>query len=325
VNPEGSHTATPGFDRRRLVAFGLSIECDWPLPGSTPAAAAGELPARRTSIRMLTPERVDAEWSKAAERIFEPDYPDGKHHFTIDRGSDYYQLWFEGFGRYLVALDGTVIGCDRAAVSRDRQERFLFAQALPLAAALQGFELLHASAVSGHDGVAAFVAASGSGKTTLASRLVLRGAGFVTDDVLALEPRADAPLAHPGPAFIAVPNEDQSLIHNGSGALGAAVGTSDKVHASPLRVERPLPLRALFYLEPGPAFQITPLDGGDVRRVLASAFAPYLVTSDRLFRHLEITQLVSARVSQFRLQMPRTRKFEAVIETLEAQLRELAL
>ena len=312
-------------NRHWLAAFGLNIDCDWRLPGSVPASGAGPQSRPVTSIRLLRREQVDAKSAEAAERIYEPDYPDGKTHFTVDRDSDYYRLWFDGHGRYLVAVDGTAIGCERAAVSRVKQERFLFAQALPLAAALQGLELLHASAVCGDYGVAAFVGASGVGKTSLASRLVLRGAGFVTDDVLAVERSSDAPLVHPGPPFMAIPNEDRPLLRDGSGALGAAIGASDKVHASPRAIDRAMPLRALFYLEPGPAFRITPLGEAGVRRLLASAFAPYLMTPDRLRRHLEVAQLVSTSVDQFRLQMPRTRSLEAILGTLETQLRESAV
>lgn len=310
--------------RHRLTAYGLKIECEWPLPGSRPPPATAQQPRAATSIRLLTPEQIDAAWGQAAERIFEPEYPDRKTRFTVDRSSDHYRLWFEGFGRYIVAADGTTVGCEHGAVSRDQQERFLFAQVLPLASVLQGYELLHASAVCGQEGVAAFAGASGAGKTSLASRLVLRGAGFVTDDVLALEPRHDAPIVHPGPAFMAVPNEDRSLIDTAAGRLGTAVGTSDKVHASPRAFGQGMPLRAIYYLEPALSFEINALDG-DVHHILSSGFAPYLMTADRLYRHLEMAQLVSATVNQFRLRLPRTGHSDVILETLEDHLRESAV
>ena len=312
-----------GSNRHHLAAFGLNIECDWPLPGSSPGPLAKSRSLPTTNVRVLMPERIDAAWVEPAERIFEPEYPDHKTRFTVDRSARHYRLWFEGFGRYVVAADGTEVGLERGAVSRDHQERFLFAQALPLAAVLQGYELLHASAVCREGGVAAFVGGSGSGKTSLASRLVARGAGFVTDDVLALEPGYDAPIAHPGPAFMAVPNEDRSLIRSASGRLGTAVGASDKIHASPRTIGCELPLRVLYYLEPGPNFQIGALDGVDARQVLATAFAPYLMTSERLRRHLELAHLVSVSVLQFRLQIPRTGHSARILDTLEAHQRKL--
>jgi hypothetical protein len=271
-------------------------------------------------VRLMSREEVDAEWAKPAERIFEPPYVDGETHFTVDRSNCSYRLWFDGFGRYLVASDGTVIGCEEGAASRHQLERFVFAQALPLAAALQGLELLHASAVSTQDGVVAFVGGSGAGKTTLASRLVLRGAGFVTDDVLALETGLDGPICHPGPPFMAIPARDRSLIGTGDGLLGGAVGASDKLHASPPTVGAGMRLRTIFYVERSRELRIIPVHGGDTRQLLASAFVPYLLTPARLDRHLEIAQLVTERVRRYRLQIPRTRRFEPILESVEAHL-----
>jgi len=306
-----------------LAAFGLNIECGWPLPGSSaqPPATPRSLP--KTSVHILPAERIDAAWGEHAERIYEPGSPDHKVRFTVDRTARHYRLWFQGFGRYVVAVDGTEVGCPCGAVSRDHQERFLFAQVLPLAAVLQGYELFHASAISHPGGAAAFVGGSGAGKTSLASRLVARGADFVTDDVLALERGPDAPLAHPGPAFMAVPNEDRSLICVASDRLGRAVGASDKIHVSPGTVARELPLRALYFIEPGASFQIDRFHEVDARRVLGTAFAPYLMTAERLRRHLELAHLVSVSVSQFRLQIPRTGYSTATLEALEAHLSNL--
>jgi hypothetical protein len=307
----------------RLAAFGLHIDCDWTLPASAPVAA-GPQGGPRTSVRLLSAEQIDEHWSAPAERIFEPTYPDGRSRFTVDRTSDHYRLQFDGFGRHLVAADGSMVGCELTGTPRERQERFLFAQALPLASALQGFELLHASAVCVGSSVVAFVGPSGIGKTWLASRLVRRGAGFVTDDVLAIEDRAGGPLAQPGPGFMAIPTDDRVLIETGAGALGRVIGTSDKVHASPTPPAAPMPLRALLHLLPGEAFELAPLEGEDVaRRILASAFAPYLVTRDRLRRHLETAQLLGAAVPQFRLCLPRTGSSTANVERLEGRLREL--
>jgi hypothetical protein len=323
-----SGTAAPQRDIHRLVAFGLVVDCEWPLPGSQPADPAVRPSGPHATIRLMSEQESDAAWARPFERIFEPSYPDGETRFTVDRTDTDYRLWFSGFGRYLVARDGREIGCEirsGAPASHDRRERFVFAQVLPLASVLQGFQLLHASAVCGKHGVAAFLGASGAGKTTLASRLVVRGAGFVTDDVLALTPGQGGPVAHPGPPFMAIPNHDRALIEDGRGGLGRAVGASDKLHASPASSDRALPLRAVFHLEPGDGLELSPLDGGDARRLLGSAFAPYLMISDRLVRHLEVTRQISATVAQFRLQTPRTDSFEPIVDIVEAKLRELAL
>ena len=65
-------------------------------------------------------------------------------------------------------------------------QRALFAQALPLAAALNGVQVIHASGVviDGHG--FAFVGHSGAGKTSLALQLVDQGAKLLADDVVGL-------------------------------------------------------------------------------------------------------------------------------------------
>jgi hypothetical protein len=278
-------------------------------------------------VRLVGQRQLDWVWSGTAERIFQPGYPDGRSRFTVDCCGTHYRLWFEGYGRYLVAADGTEIFCQREGVRRAWRERFLFAQALPLAAMLRGFDLLHASAVGGSHGVAAFVAPSGTGKTTLASRLVLRGARFVTDDALALSPRTGGPLAHPGPPFMAVPNRDRGLLQEpaAGGTLGPGRDRSDKLHAHPPTDDRPLPLRALFYLERAPRLDITELGHADPGRVLAGAFAPYLMTADRLARHLEIAQQVSWSARQYRLRLPQGADFAPALRAVESRLAELAI
>jgi hypothetical protein len=290
--------------------FGLEIDSELPLPGAGACAAP-----KRAAVRMLPPEAIDAAWERPAERLFQPEY-EGRFPVTIDRSDTHYRLWYEGFGRYLVSADGTEVACERNGVTPERQERLLLAQALPLAAALQGFELLHASAVAVGGGAAGFTGPSGAGKTTMASRLVQRGARLVSDDVVALERRPGELLAHPGPPMIVVRFEDDRP--------GPDVARTDKAHVAMGTVEEPLPLRRLYYLERGRTLQIEPLEEDGVRRVLSGMFAPYLATPGRLERHLETAHLMSRHVDLFRLQMPHTDDLGAALDEVEAHLRELA-
>jgi hypothetical protein len=291
-----------------MTLFGLDVESELPLPGGGAA-----LSSKRASVRVLAPEAIDEAWAQPAERLFEPEYA-GRFPVTVDRSAAHYRLWFEGFGRYLVSADGTEVACERDGVAPERHERLLLAQALPLAAALQGFELLHASAVSTGGGVAGFTGPSGAGKTTMASRLVQRGAELVSDDVVALERRPDELLAHPGPPMMVVRFDEEHP--------GPAICASDKVHVSVPTVDGPLPLRRLYYLERGRSLQIEPLEEGGVRRVLSGMFAPYLATAGRLERHLETAQLLSRHVELFRLQMPHTDDLDAALDGLEEHMSE---
>jgi len=178
----------------------------------------------------------------------------------------------------------------------------------------------------------AFIGASGAGKTALASRLVIRGAAFVTDDVLALELRDGEVLAHPGAPFMAVRSEDREVIADPSGALDT-VGATDKVHVLPPRLSGPARLGALYYLEarpdrdsvPNRTVVIAALDQPDPRRLLAAAFVPYVMTPTRLRLHLEIAQALGTGVAQFRLQSPRTGLTDTMLETVEAHVQEVGV
>jgi hypothetical protein len=290
--------------------FGLDIDSELALPGADTLGAP-----KRATVRVLPSEAIDRAWDRPAERLFQPEYG-GRFPVTVDRSDTHYRLWYEGFGRYLVSTDGTEVNCERNGVARERQERLLLAQALPLASALQGFEPLHASAVAAGGAAAGFTGPSGAGKTTMASRLVQRGAELVADDVVALELGADTLLAHPGPPMMVVRFEDDRP--------GPATGRSDKVHVAVPAVGGPLPLRRLYYLERGRSLQIEPMEEGGVRRVLSSMFAPYLATPDRLRRHFETAQLLTRHVEIFRLQMPHSDDLDAALDGVEAHLGELA-
>ena len=309
----------------RCQALGLTIEADWPLPGSRPVPAGARSPTPVTRVIQVEPAVCDDAWAADAERLLEyrpPDRPAGAVTFTAERSSEQYRFWAEDFGRYLVSIEGSTVACERGSVGREHQERFVLAHALPVAAILRGYEVLHVSAVSGDAGSAAFAGPSGTGKTRLASRLVARGAAFLTDDVLAVEAAGDDVLVHPGPAFMAIRPDDAAMLAEVGGRLGPAVGHSDKTHASPPARGEATRLRAIYHIQWGDTFQITPLARGDLNRVLALSFLPYLTTPERLMRHLTIAQLVSVGVAQFRLQTPGTELGDEMLAALEAHMRE---
>jgi hypothetical protein len=49
------------------------------------------------------------------------------------------------------------------------------------------------------------------------------------------------------------------------------------------------------------------------------------MTPERLRLHLEIAQILGSDVAQFRLQTPRTGLTDAMLETLEAHMREVGI
>jgi hypothetical protein len=290
-----------------VTVFGLEIDSEWPLPGS---GVPGPAP---TVVRTLPTEAFDEAWAAPAELLYRPEYG-GTFPVVVERSGAHYRLWYESFGRFLVSLDGTEVCCERHAVSRERHERLLLAQALPLASALRGFEVLHAGAVSMGGEVAAFVGPSGAGKSTMARGMVQRGATFVADDVLALECLPDGLLAHPGPPMM--------VVRFGEERPGPTLGSSDKVHVAIDTADGPQRLRRVYYLERGRSLQLERLEEDGVRRVLSSMFAPYLATRARLQRHLETAELLTRHVELFRLQMPHTHDLDPSLDAVDAHLSE---
>src|SRR5262245_16742563 len=175
-------------------------------------------------------------------------HPDGRPFMSIDRyGDGGYRIGAPGHGVHRVERDGSSM---RSAVapSSTRWKRLFFAQVLPLAAALNGLELFHASAVALDGRAVAFTGSPGVGKTSVAAHLVALGAGFVTDDVLAVEPHGAGVLAHPGPALANVEPEELTRLDDGSLAADAEPGSDGKRAVRPAPVDGFLPLGALCLL-----------------------------------------------------------------------------
>ena len=270
-------------------------------PGA-PAARAETLLARRRAAAIFA-DRGAAE----AERLVDHRYPDGSKMMTVDLYEDGYLLDAPGHGAFMIALDGATVECAPAPGPAWRWHRPLFAQALPLAAALRGVEVLHASAVVLGDGAVAFVGSSGAGKTSLAVNLVDQGAPLLTDDVLALTATGPAVFAHPGARFANVAPEQIAGLAD-SERLGQPIGRSEKLHLfvtamSPAAV----PLRALCFLErhDGVAeleLERIPEPGPDL--LLAATFLAHVRTPARLVAQLDVCSLIASTVATFHLRVP---------------------
>jgi hypothetical protein len=271
----------------------------------------------------VAPEGLqEAAW-EGAECVYHPAFSDGQRHFTVRRGEQGYWLSFDGFGRYAVSLDGREAQCEADAVTLDRSERFLFAQVLPLAAVLQGLDVLHASAVAWDRGVVAFVGPSGAGKTTLATRLVARGATLITDDGLALERMDERIIAHPGPPFVAIAAADAALAGGALGWMGAQQGASDKLHFVAPVGDRALPLACVYHLEPRAELRVRPASGEAGPRLLAHATAPYVLAPGRLLEHLDLVSMVTTSVPQFSLGLAEGEPSEQDLDFLERHIRRV--
>ncbi len=302
LSDPGASSAAAG---RALDAFGVHVRCDLPLVGAGPKRA--RLSGRTVQIAGLAADALD---EREGEAVLERSHADGSLGMRVTRlGDGSYRIDAPGHGRFEVNEDGSRISYDRLADARWRWHRPLCAQALPLAATLQGLELLHASAV-GLDGQAvAFSAQSGGGKTSLAFALLARGASLMTDDVLALEPSDHGVLAHPGVPMANVAAEQLELLPVGMRArLGAALAVSDKVHLEIANLAPgPLPLGAVIFVRRSERIErlgIERIDPPDPRDLLAATFMPHIVTPARLATQLTTCAALAATVPIFTLSAP---------------------
>jgi hypothetical protein len=289
----------------RGTAFGLAIEADFAIPGLPPDADRAGLPA--VLLTLADKAALERAWhrERGGTRISEERFGDAEPDRTIDSHPKLgYRLQARYFGSCLVARDGATLLCVPPPIPSWRWQRFLVGRCLPLAAVLRGYEVLHAGAVATDGGVVAIVGPSGAGKSSLTLHLVLRGAGFFTDDVLVLEAGDDL-VAHPGFGVVNVRAAEDARLREGErAALGSRLGQTgrDKRHYALAPVRGPRPLRAVYFLAPGagrPRATIAPLTAPEPRRLLTSAFIHEIRTPERLARLLDVCARLSAAVPMF--------------------------
>jgi hypothetical protein len=307
-------------------AFGIGVASEYAIP-ELPAATTPRGTAA-TTLELAEPAELEREWpAKGSERLIGRVHMDGRLMMAVDRHADAgYRVWAPRYGRHLVSFDGSSVRSALPAVAAWRWERLLFAQVLPLSAALRGRELFHASAVSLGGSAFAFVGLSGSGKSSLAAHLVARGATLVTDDVLALEPTRDGVLAHPGTRLKGVAEHElRAMSTSGRARLGRRVGKADKVYLSVKVAGGPLPLRGLYYLTRVRGGRLRIRDSGSLpSRLLGSSFIAYLDSPEHLVKHLEVCTHLAATVPVLELSIPRNVAAPELAEAVERHAASLA-
>ena len=271
-----------------------------------PAEREGSGPA--CHLRLVTEQKLEARWSaenaqRVAEERFDGDEEPAR---TIDFDPEVgYRLFARHFGLALVSPDGSSVLCAPPEGSLWRWQRFLVGRILPLAAVARGIECFHASAVVVEGRAVAMIGPSGMGKTSLAASLVLAGSGFLTDDVLALEPVDDWLLAHPGSTILSLrPTEKALLPGDGArkGPLGEVVGQDDKTYVAVDAAESACRLGAVYFLtRKATTDPVAPLRPADPRLLLASTFIFSIRTGRRLTNQLDVCAALAAAVPMFTL------------------------
>jgi hypothetical protein len=278
----------------RATAFGLDVESDFPLSflkGST----AG--PTGRTVGASASGEgQIRRDWPPSAALVCDERQLDGSVIFQIESHPHAgYLIAGPKHGTFGLSGDGRVLRWDAEGLPDGQWQRLLIAQVLPFAALLWGLEVFHASAVVWHARAVAFVGRSHAGKTSLALELCRGGAGFLADDVLALERSEERLLAHPGTPVASI-----ALTQGAEDAAGhpreETVGVNEREHLVQVQgAAEPVPLAALFFLDrrsDGPA---TPRfePAADARMLLSATFNFVLGTPERLCDLLEVCALAA--------------------------------
>jgi hypothetical protein len=293
---------------RRATVFGLDVSADVDLPfltGGSPDPTGRPLRITLARSRALAPR-----WPSSATIVCDQRTPGGAVNFHIEADREAgFLIWGPDYGRHFLSADGSQARCFADGLAEPRWQRLLIAQVLPFAAALQGLEVFHASAVATARGAIAIVGPSGAGKTSLAIELCRSGASFLADDVLAIERAGDSLIVHPGTSVA-------GLATDYARRLGGGQETSDDPIVQTLascpreRLVRvtgagsPARLAAMFFLDrrrdtPGqPLFQSLT----DARELLGATFNAVLTDDERLRRLLDVCALAArSRVERVRV------------------------
>jgi hypothetical protein len=308
--------------RWRGRAFGVVVESRTPLAGLLADPNGSAAPV--VEWQAVAEDVLGSEPLSERESLVDRRHPDGRSFMSIEQDPELgYRIAAPGFGAHLVAPDGSLIRSSFPPGADEVWQRLFFAQALPLAAALNGLALFHASAVVVDDEAYAFVGLSGSGKTSVAAQLVARGARMLTDDVLALEPVDGEIRAHAGPARISIERSElDNLGEDGRERLGQRLETpteDGKVQLETRPEADPVSLGGVFLLSRSSASRIAIKRDPENRTqaLLAAAFLGYLMLPQRLALHLEVCSQIAAGVPTFSVQIAATTDAGEAAETIQ--------
>lgn len=282
-------------------AFGIAIRSNFRVPGLPEEPPPDSLPV--TELKLVSEEELEAAWSptdpqRILEETFEGDEPARSIDFDAEQG---YRLFARHFGLALITRDGSSVLCAPPGATDWSWQRFLVGRVLPWTALARGIEVFHASAVAIEGRAIAFIGVTGGGKTSMALQLMARGAGFITDDVLAIEIGKGGPLGHPGANITAVrPAVKACLSEDEWGRLGTDLGHSVKTYVEVEREPSRLPIEAIYFLAPASASAAID-DEVEPRELLAATFITSIPDPARLAGLLDLCADLSSSVPLRRL------------------------
>jgi hypothetical protein len=300
----------PDAPRWRSRAFGLGLDLGFdapPLPPVVDSRDRVESPA--TTVDLVYASSLRRAWPRAGARMTGIIGPPERPVVSVQEHPEAgYLIEIPPYGAYAVSADGTAVVCAPPRVAWWRWQRQLIAQALPAAAALRGYELLHASAVHAGGRTIAFAGTSGVGKSSLAFQFIRGGATLVAEDVLTLAERDGQVVAEPGSAMLNVAENEVADMSDLKARPNELARSEGKSHLLVAREERGTPLAAVYLLErddgASPMFEDVEVVGP--RDVFQNTFVNYIYRPERMLRQLELAALLARTVPVVRLRIRST-------------------
>ena len=295
----------------RLSAFGLDLEAAFPIPGA-PEATPATCDGRPVRLELATRGQILADWAPAApERISARRQANGRIAISIDADERAgYLIRTQAFGCFWISPGADWIRCAPLQATAWRWQRYLIGQVLPLTAVLRGLEVFHASAVVMGGHAVTFLGSSTAGKTSIAVHLVLGGARFMTDDVLAVSPGPDGGvIAHPGIGLANLRHTTAELLEAGDrDRLGRRLGRDrDASRVALARHDGAAPLARAYVLErvpDGEELRLERLSPVDPRLLLGGSFNFVIRTPERLTNQLDLCARLANTVEVYRAVVP---------------------
>lgn len=175
----------------RHAAYGIVVECSFPLSSIEEASEANDLPTISITLGTLNHFRTKSEGME-----FDPD--GWFHHSVLPDGSIYMKA--DEVFEVVISADGRRAFCSTVdGVDEKTFEAYFLNFILSTSLVPQGEEPLHATVVTLGGKAIGLLGDSGAGKSTLAAFLVSQGAELITDDMLRLTFADECALAHRGP------------------------------------------------------------------------------------------------------------------------------
>lgn len=239
-------------------------------------------------------------------------------------------LRWTGLFEFLVSADGRRIEYQPLPrASAESFNTYLLGQVLSFSLLAKGEEPLHATTIVAGGKAIAFLGDCGSGKSTLGAAFLRLGHRMLTDDLLALEPRAGGYAAHPGvPRLKLFPRVARGVLaHRGGPQLNH--GTTKRI--LPLDAKqacrRKVPLAAIYVLgdnRPGSRrITIEPLMPAEaLLEVIRNSFNTIVLGRGRLVNQFQLGSRLVQRVPVRKLTYPR--RLASLPDVCDAVLSDVA-